>query len=241
MPLYLIPCTLNCQPSTGGDAADIARCVPPYNAELLCRLRHFIVEDIRSARRFLRAVSRDIDIDALTFYEMGKHADTSRYATYLQPLREGEDMGVISEAGCPAVADPGSDIVAIAQREGLSVVPLVGASSLLMAVMASGLGGQSFAFHGYLPIDAGERTRCLKRLEQRSREEHQTQLFIETPYRNAKLMADLLSACAPTTRLCIAAGITTPAEYIHTRTIRAWRNAAVPDLKKVPAIFLIRS
>ena len=183
--LYLIPVTLGDTP--------ISNVLPSYNKEIILGIRHFIVEELRTARRFLKAVEKSIDIDSLTFYEMGKHADVSRFNQYLEPLRKGQSVGVISEAGCPAVADPGADVVAIAQREGLRVVPLVGPSSILLAVMASGFNGQSFAFHGYLPIDAGARTKRLKQLESRSAAEHQTQLFIETPYRNEKLMADLLA------------------------------------------------
>lgn len=194
--LYLIPVTLGDTPHD--------RVLPAANADIVRSIRHFVVEEIRTARRFLKAVDRNIDIDALTFYEMGKHADPSRFSSFLRPLREGQDVGVISEAGCPAVADPGADLVAIAQQEGLRVVPLVGPSSILLAVMASGFNGQSFAFHGYLPIDGPARTKRLKQLEARSRDEHQTQLFIETPYRNAKLFADILSACSPKTRLCVA-------------------------------------
>lgn len=137
------------------------------------------------------------------------------------------------------MADPGADIVAIAQREGLQVVPLVGPSSILLAVMASGFNGQSFAFHGYLPIDSAQRSKRLKQLEARARAEKQTQLFIETPYRNAKLFADILSACSPQTKLCVAAGLTTDDEYIRTRTLKEWKQKGLPDLGKIPAIFLI--
>ena len=143
--LYLIPCTLGATP--------IEQVLPAYNKEVILSIRHFIVEEIRTARRFLKQVDREINIDDLHFYPMGKHAEIDRFASYLAPLRKGESVGVISEAGCPAVADPGADIVAIAQREGLRVVPLVGPSSIILAVMASGFNGQSFAFHGYLPID----------------------------------------------------------------------------------------
>ena len=187
--LYLIPVTLGDTPHD--------RVLPAANADIVRSIRHFVVEEIRTARRFLKAVDRNIDIDALTFYEMGKHADPSRFSSFLRPLREGQDVGVISEAGCPAVADPGADLVAIAQQEGLRVVPLVGPSSILLAVMASGFNGQSFAFHGYLPIDGPARTKRLKQLEARSRDEHQTQLFIETPYRNAKLFAKRDSVWPP--------------------------------------------
>ena len=229
--LYLIPVTLGDTP--------LDRVLPSHNTEVVRGIRHFIVEEIRTARRFLKQVDRDINIDDLTFYPMGKHADAAQFSRYLEPLRRGEPVGVISEAGCPAVADPGADLVAIAQREGLRVVPLVGPSSILLAVMGSGFNGQSFAFHGYLPIDAKERTKRLKQLEARAKAEKQTQLFIETPYRNAKLFADICNACAPTTRLCVAAGLTTENEYIRTLPLKEWKQKGLPDLGKIPAIFLI--
>ena len=214
------------------------RVLPEYNKSVIKGLRYFIVEEIRSARRFLKRVDKDIDIDALTFYPMGKHADTALFEQYLKPLDEGESIGVISEAGCPAVADPGADVVAIAQRKGVRVVPLVGPSSMIMAVMASGLNGQSFAFNGYLPIEAADRAKRLKQLEERALHEQQTQLFIETPYRNAKLFATLLQTLRPQTRLCIAAGITTDNEWIRTQTVAQWKHTTLPDLSKTPAIFL---
>jgi 16S rRNA (cytidine1402-2'-O)-methyltransferase len=229
--LYLIPVTLGDTP--------ISNVLPTYNKEIILSIRHFIVEELRTARRFLKAVEKSIDIDALTFYEMGKHADASRFSQYLEPLRKGLPVGVISEAGCPAVADPGADVVAIAQREGLRVVPLVGPSSILLAVMASSFNGQSFAFHGYLPIDAGARSKRLKQLESRSAAEHQTQLFIETPYRNEKLMADLLATCNPQTKLCIAAGLTTEQEYVRSQSIRDWKKNGLPQISKIPTIFAI--
>jgi 16S rRNA (cytidine1402-2'-O)-methyltransferase len=156
----------------------------------------------------------------------------------LQPLTEGKSMGVISEAGCPAVADPGADVVAIAQRKGLKVVPLVGPSSIIMSVMASGFNGQSFAFHGYLPIEPAERAKRLKQLEGRIYTEHQTQLFIETPYRNNKMVDEIMKHCKPQTKLCVAANITCEDEYIKTRTIKEWKGK-VPDLSKTPCIFLL--
>ncbi len=214
------------------------RVLPEYNKSVIKGLRYFIVEEIRSARRFLKRVDKDIDIDALTFYPMGKHADAALFEQYLKPLDEGESIGVISEAGCPAVADPGADVVAIAQRKGVRVVPLVGPSSMIMAVMASGLNGQSFAFNGYLPIEAADRAKRLKQLEERALHEQQTQLFIETPYRNAKLFATLLQTLRPQTRLCIAAGITTDNEWIRTQTVAQWKHTTLPDLSKTPAIFL---
>ena len=229
--LYLIPCTLGDTPTD--------QVLPPYNTEVIRQIRHFIVEEIRTARRFLRRVDREFPIDDSTFYEMGKHSSEKDYASYLAPIAKGVPVGVISEAGCPAVADPGADIVAIAQRKGIRVVPLVGPNSMIMAVMASGLNGQSFAFNGYLPIDEGERARRLQLLENRAQHERQTQLFIETPYRNRRMFDTLVRTLAPKTRMCIAAGITTQDEWIRTHTIAEWKRKTLPDLSKVPAIFLI--
>lgn len=229
--LYLIPVTLG--------ETSIEQVLPPYNHEVIMGIRHFVVENIRSARRFLRQTDKAFPIDDCTFFEMGKHADEKQFSQYLQPLREGKPVGVISEAGCPAVADPGADIVRIAQREGLRVVPLVGPNSMIMAVMSSGLGGQSFAFNGYLPVDASDRAKRLKALESRAWTEGQTQLFIETPYRNEKMFQSLVSTLRPQTRLCIAAGITTADEYIRTLPISEWKKTKLPDLSKIPAIFLI--
>ena len=227
----LIPVTLGDTPHE--------QVLPTYNREIVSQIRHFIVEEVRTARRFLRRMDPAFDIDGSTFYPMGKHADENKYASYLRPLEQGLPVGVISEAGCPAVADPGADVVAIAQHRGFRVVPLVGPSSMIMAVMSSGLSGQSFAFNGYLPIDPAERQKRLKQLESRAIAEHQTQLFIETPYRNQKLFEAILSVCRPQTRLCIAAGITTPDEWIHTHTIAEWKRQSLPDLSHIPAIFLI--
>ena len=229
--LYLIPVTLG--------ETTVEQVLPSYNHEVIMGIRHFVVENIRSARRFLRQTDKAFPIDDSTFYEMGKHADDKLFSQYLQPLREGKPVGVISEAGCPAVADPGADIVSIAQREGLRVVPLVGPNSMIMAVMSSGLGGQTFAFNGYLPVEPADRTKRLKALETRAWTEGQTQLFIETPYRNQKMFQSLLAALRPQTRLCIAAGITTKDEYIRTLRISDWKKEVLPDLSKVPAIFLI--
>jgi Predicted methyltransferases len=228
--LYLIPNLLGETP--------VEQVLPPYNREIILGIRHFIVEDVRTARRFLKLVDRSIDIDQLTFYTLNKHTNPDEVASMLKPLEEGSTMGVISEAGCPAVADPGADVVAIAQRKGLQVVPLVGPSSIILAVMGSGFNGQSFAFNGYLPIEPDDRIKTLKKLEQRAYTENQTQLFIETPYRNAKMMADILKACRPQTHLCIAAGLTTKDEYIKTRTVKEWAGK-LPALEKVPCIFLI--
>ena len=219
--LYLLPVTLGDTP--------IETVLPSYNKEIILGISHFIVEDVRSARRFLKKVDREIDIDTLTFYPLNKHTSPEDISGYL---------GVISEAGCPAVADPGADVVAIAQRKNLKVVPLVGPSSIILSVMGSGFNGQSFAFHGYLPIEPGERAKKIRTLEQRVYAEHQTQLFIETPYRNNKMVEDILQNCRPQTKLCIAANITCEGEYIKTKTVKEWQGK-VPDLSKIPCIFLL--
>lgn len=228
--LYLLPVTLGDTP--------IEQVLPAYNKEIILGIRHFIVEDVRSARRFLKKVDKGIDIDTLSFYPLNKHTSPEEISGYLKPLQAGESMGVISEAGCPAVADPGADVVALAQRKGLKVVPLVGPSSIILSVMGSGFNGQSFAFHGYLPIEPAERAKRLKQLEQRIYNEHQTQLFIETPYRNNKMLEDILQNCRPQTKLCIAANITCEGEYIKTKSVKEWQ-AGRPDLTKVPCIFLL--
>lgn len=228
--LYLIPVTLG--------ETEIARVLPGYNADVIAGIRHFIVEDVRSARRFLRKVDPQFDIDGSQFFELNKHTSPQDISGYLRPLCDGKPMGVISEAGCPAVADPGADVVAIAQRKGLKVVPLVGPSSIILSVMASGFNGQSFAFNGYLPIKPEERAKKLRQLEQRIYNEEQTQLFIETPYRNGKMIEDILKNCRPQTKLCIAANLTCDDEYVRTRTVKEWKGK-VPDLSKIPCIFLL--
>ena len=229
--LFLIPVTL-------GDT-EHRRVLPEYNRDIILQIKHFIVENVRTARRFLKKTEPSIVIDDLTFYELNKHTSPEEVAGYLAPLTKGESVGVISEAGCPAIADPGADVVAIAQRKNYPVVPLVGPSSILMSVMASGFNGQSFAFHGYLPINPSERAKRLKQLENRSAAEHQTQLFIETPYRNHKMIADLLSVCNPRTRLCIASGLTTEQEFLRSMTIKEWKQTPPPDINKIPTIFAI--
>ena len=228
--LYLLPVTL-------GDTA-IEKVLPSYNREIIVNIKHFIVEDVRSARRFLKKVDADICIDELTFYPLNKHTSLEAISGYLAPLAEGHSMGVMSEAGCPAVADPGADVVAIAQKRNFKVVPLVGPSSIILSVMGSGFNGQSFAFHGYLPIEPADRMRRLKELEARVYSENQTQLFIETPYRNHKMLEDILKTCRPQTKLCIAANITCEGEFIQTKTVKEWKGK-LPELNKIPCIFLI--
>ncbi len=230
--LYLIPVTLGETP--------VSQVLPEYNHDIVVNIKHFIVENIRSARRFLKAVDKNIDIDTLTFYELNEHTDLQTIGKYLDPiLKQKVPMGVISEAGCPAVADPGAAVVEMAQKKDIRVVPLVGPSSMIMAVMGSGFNGQSFAFNGYLPVKPNDRANKLRQLENRAYKEDQTQLFIEAPYRNLKMLETILSACRKETRLCIAAGITTDREFIHTHTVAEWKKLPPPDINKVPAIFLI--
>jgi len=228
--LYLIPVTL-------GDTA-IERALPAYNQLIVKNIKHFIVEDIRSARRFLKQVDKSIDIDSLTFKTLNKRTSPEDILQYLKPLEAGKPMAIISEAGCPAIADPGADVVSIAQRKNLSVIPLVGPSSIILSVMASGFNGQSFAFHGYLPIQTPDRIRRIKQLESRIYNEEQTQLFIETPYRNDKLLANILATCKSKTKLCIAINITCEDEEIITKEISSWKKET-PTIGKRPCIFLL--
>ena len=228
--LYLIPTSLG--------ETEFDEILPAYNAEIVSALKYFIVEDVRTARRFLKKVNREINIDELTFFELNQHTKLEEISSFLLPLKTGNDMGIISEAGCPAIADPGADVVALAQQQSIKVFPLVGPSSILLSLMASGFNGQSFAFLGYLPVQQSDRIKELKRLENRVYSEHQTQIFIETPYRNMKMLDDILSTCQPNTKLCIAADITLETEFIKTKPVSAWKLQK-PDLNKRPCIFLL--
>lgn len=214
--------------------------LPRHNIELIASVRYFVVEELRTARRFLKSCDRSIDIDALHFDVLNEHTAPEAVEAMLAPALEGHDIGVISEAGCPAVADPGADLVAAAQRRGIQVVPLVGPSSILMSLMGSGFNGQSFAFLGYLPIDASRRNATLRQMERDIRQRRQTQIFIETPYRNNRLIAELASSLPPDMLLCVAADITAPTQSILTKPLKAWRNATY-DYNKRPAIFLLYS
>ena len=228
--LYLIPVTLGDTP--------LHQVLPDYNTQIIQEIEYFIVENIRSARRFLKQCDKRIDIDSLTFFELNEHTDRRHISEYLSPIRQGNSIGLISEAGCPAIADPGSEVVSIAQNEGVEVIPLAGPSSIFMAVMGSGFNGQNFAFNGYLPIESSERIKTLKKLENRAYTENQTQLFIETPYRNQKMAEDILLTCKPQTRLCIAMNITEENQYIVTKSIKNWKGN-LPDMHKRPTVFLI--
>lgn len=231
--LYLFPVPLD-------NDADISVSLPPHNIALIREIRHFIVENVRSARRFLKKCDRTIDIDALEFTVLDEHTRIEAVSPMLDPLRRGEPMGVISEAGCPAVADPGADVVAVAQREGLKVVPLVGPSSILMSLMGSGFNGQSFAFNGYLPIHQPQRAAKLREMERRITRERQTQIFIETPYRNNRLIAELASSLPSDLLLCVASDITGERESIVTRPLSVWSKANY-NYDKIPTIFLLFS
>ena len=229
--LYLIPNTLG--------ECETSNVLPAINIDIIRKIKHFIVEDVRTARRFLKKVDSNINIDELQFYTLNKHTSPNELSSYLEPLEKGFDMGVISEAGCPAIADPGAEVVKIAQTKNLKVVPLVGPSSILLGLMASGFNGQSFAFVGYLPIQGNERTQRIKQLEKRAKTENQSQIFIETPYRNQKLLSEILSTCQGNTKLCIACDITLESEYIKTKSINEWKKSALPDLNKRPSIFIL--
>lgn len=229
--LYLFPVPLS-------ESSKVADVLPEGNALLLKGIRHYIVENVRSARRFMKRVDPSIDVNQITFTVLDEHTRPEEVAAMLEPLAAGQPMGVISEAGCPAVADPGADAVAVAQSRGFKVVPLVGPSSILMALMGSGFNGQSFAFNGYLPIDPAKRAAKFKEMERRIRQERQTQIFIETPYRNNKLIDELTRTLPKGLRLCVASDITGDRESILTRPLSAWAKATY-DYSKIPTIFLL--
>lgn len=211
--------------------------LPQKNIELISAVKFFVVEELRTARRFLKACNKAIDIDSLSFSVLNEHTQPQEVAAMLQPALDGNDIGIISEAGCPAVADPGADLVALAQRKGIEVVPLVGPSSILLSLMGSGFNGQSFAFLGYLPVDAAKRNAALRQMERDIRR-NQTQIFIETPYRNNRLVAELADSLPAEMMLCVAADITAPTQSIVTRPIKDWKKASY-DYNKRPAIFLL--
>ena len=231
--LYLIPCQLS--------DVQLDKVLPAHNVEVVRGIRYFVVESVRSARRFLKKCDHSIDIDSLTFNELNEHTDltdTAAVESLLDPIGHGEAVGVISDAGCPAVADPGADLVAIAQRRGFKVFPLVGPSSILMSLMASGFNGQRFAFEGYLPVDSQARQARLKEMMRRIERELQTQIFIEAPYRNNQLIADLAAHLPAGMRLCVASDITGENQSIITRTLGQWKQSHY-DYHKIPTIFLL--
>ncbi|HJA96193.1 MAG TPA: SAM-dependent methyltransferase [Candidatus Alistipes faecavium] len=231
--LYLIPCPIS-------DETAPWEVLPASNRAVMDSLDYFIVENTRTARRFLSKAGIARPIETLEFRELNEHTLAGREVEALvEPLLAGRSAGVISEAGVPGVADPGALVVEACHRRGIRVVPLVGPSSIILAMMASGLNGQSFAFNGYLPVKPPERARAIRAFERRAVGEGQSQLFIEAPYRNAKLLEQLVQTLAPTTRLTVAADLTAPDQRIETRTVAQWRERPLPEINRHPAIFII--
>lgn len=228
--LYLIPVTLGDTP--------VQHVIPSYALDLMDRLDHFIVEDLRSARRYLKKAGISKAIDDLSFYVLNEHTDVQSLEALMTVLMDGDDAGLLSEAGVPAVADPGSGLVALAHQNGIRVVPLAGPSSILLALMASGMNGQSFRFLGYLPVKKPQRLTSLRKIEKTALETGETQIFMETPYRNMSLLEDIVGTCRDHTRLCIAADISLASEFIKTKTVREWKGK-LPEIQKRPAMFLL--
>jgi 16S rRNA (cytidine1402-2'-O)-methyltransferase len=228
--LYLIPSTL------GEDSP--MNVLPPVIPQVIENLKHFIVEDLKTARRFLKKINRAIVIDELTFQILNEHTPAEDIPLLLAPLTEGKDVGLLSEAGLPCVADPGSTIVGLAHENGIKVVPLTGPSSIFLALMASGFNGQNFVFHGYLPVDKRERIQKIRELETAAYQKNQTQIFIETPYRNNQMLEALVQACKPETKICIAVDLTLGSEKIILSTAKRL-NLNRPEINKKPAVFLV--
>jgi 16S rRNA (cytidine1402-2'-O)-methyltransferase len=230
--LYLVPTSLS--PDV------LSASLPPAVQQTVMELHGFVAENARSARRFLKAIGYPLPLAQVPIAELNEHTPAAALPALLAPVRAGQRIGVLSEAGCPAVADPGAALIALAHREGLRVVPLVGPSSLLLALMASGLNGQRFCFHGYLPVEREDCTHALKRLESESLARQSTQIFIEAPYRNTRLLETILGACRDDTLLCLAAELTLPGEQIATKTVGQWRGTAI-DLQRRPTVFLLQA
>ncbi len=231
--LYLLPVPLG--------QSEVAAALPATVVAHARRLRHFVAENAKTARAFLKSLPSDWPLQEIAIQELNEHTPASALQQLLAPARAGCDLGLISEAGCPAIADPGSGLVALAHRQGVRVVPLVGPSSLLLALMASGLSGQSFAFHGYLPSGTEEREKRLRELEKESRQQQRTQIFIETPYRNRQMLASLVSACAPATRICVATDLTLASEQIISRPLAEWQRQTLPEINRRPTVFLMQA
>jgi 16S rRNA (cytidine1402-2'-O)-methyltransferase len=234
--LFLIPNTL-------GETEALANVLPEQVQRITSQLDYFVAENAKTARAFLKLVGVQHPLrkpmQEIKIAELNVNTPAAALNDLLAPLLAGQDGGLVSEAGVPAVADPGADLVRLAHQHKIPVRPLVGPSSLLLAVMASGLNGQSFAFNGYLPTDAAQRAARIKELEQRSRKEKQTQLFIETPYRNAAMLEALMASCAPGTLVCVATDLSLPSETIRTMTAAQWKSAPAPDFHKKPTVFLL--
>ena len=231
--LYLIPVPLGDSP--------LELCLPAAAAACARTLRHFVAENAKSARAFLKSLPTDTPIQQIDIHELNEHTKSSELPRLLAPLLEGVDVGLISEAGCPAVADPGANLVALAHQNGVRVIPFVGPCSLLLALMGSGLSGQNFAFHGYLPAKEDARKITLATLEKDSLQHQRTQIFIETPYRNGQMFNTLLHVCRPSTRLCLATNLTTALEHIETHSIAAWRGQKTPEIDKQATVFLFQA
>jgi 16S rRNA (cytidine1402-2'-O)-methyltransferase len=229
--LYLIPVTL-------GNNEMMSRVIPEDNHLILHKLRYFIVENVRTARRFIRKTNHPLPIDEMQFFELNKHTPEADVSSFLQPLEQGQDMGLLSDAGTPAVADPGAAVVQLAHRKNIRVVPLVGPNSIILALMASGFNGQQFCFHGYLPVNQAERVRKIRELEQEAWQKNTSQIFIETPYRNHQMIESLVKTCKPQTLLCVACDLTLPTEKIVTRNIAGWKKETA-DFHKKPAVFIL--
>ena len=229
--LYLIPVPLGPTAPQESLPANVLAAIRP--------LAHFAVEQAKTARAFLKAAGTDLPLQELQLQELNEHTKANELGRLLEPLRAGHDVGLLSEAGCPAVADPGANLVALAQQEGIRVVPLIGPSSLLLALMASGLNGQRFAFQGYLPAKEADRTKVLRELEGESKKRQQTQIFIETPYRNRAMFDAILQTCQPMTRLTVATDLTLPGESVLTRTIQSWKKQTPPEIERRPTVFLL--
>ncbi|PKO51439.1 MAG: SAM-dependent methyltransferase [Betaproteobacteria bacterium HGW-Betaproteobacteria-20] len=231
--LYLIPVTL------GDD--NITQVLPPDVVSIAQQLDTFVVESEKSARHFLSTIKTAKPVRELTLNLLNEHTEDKDIAVLLAPLLAGKDLGLMSDAGCPGVVDPGAKLVELAHQKGIRVIPLVGPSSILLSLMASGLNGQQFAFLGYLPVDKMQRNQKLKEIEKRSLTHKETQLFIETPYRNQHMLEAILSVCQPNTRLCIACDISLSSEMIMTKTVTNWKKSPLPDLHKRPTVFLLLS
>jgi 16S rRNA (cytidine1402-2'-O)-methyltransferase len=229
--LYLIPSALGDAPSPPD--------FPEINLKVIETLHHFVVEDVRTARRFLKKILPAIIIDNLSFQILDEHTKPEEVSVLLAPAIEGENMGLLSEAGLPCVADPGALLVSYAHENGVKIVPLTGPSSVFLALMASGFNGQNFAFSGYLPVDKKEKASKIRELEVSAYLQDQTQIFIETPYRNQQMMEALVETCRLQTRICIAVNLTMPDETIITRTIEQWKRMKWPEIQKKPAVFLL--
>lgn len=238
-----MPGTLFLIPNTLGDTEALSSVLPEQVQQITSQLDYFVAENAKTARAFLKLVNANHalakPLQEITISELNVNTPAAALAGLLAPLLAGRDGGLVSEAGVPAVADPGADLVRLAHQHNIPVRPLVGPSSLLLAVMASGLNGQSFAFNGYLPTDAAQRATRIKELETRSRKEKQTQLFIETPYRNAAMLEALVAACAPSTLVCVATDLSLASETIRTMTAAQWKSAKAPDFHKKPTVFLL--